>query len=151
MLYPVNVCVADVGLNNSMKSFLYVAPEFPPPPYTCEITTVVGEAARTGLADNTTATTTHIASDTIHPSVSPPLMALPPPPRNHISLRNHPLKPLSRNIMRTGASHKRSPLPQHLDCTQVKLLIPTHRRLCGTLRLRKCRWIQDNRVVLLSI
>jgi hypothetical protein len=32
-------------LKISMKSLVYVAPEFPPPPYTCEITTEVPGAA----------------------------------------------------------------------------------------------------------
>jgi hypothetical protein len=44
-LHPATVTGAAVGLNSSTKSFLYVAPEFPPPPYTCEITTDVSVAA----------------------------------------------------------------------------------------------------------
>jgi hypothetical protein len=44
-LHPATETGAAVGLNNSIKSFLYVAPEFPPPPYTCEITTEVSVAA----------------------------------------------------------------------------------------------------------
>jgi hypothetical protein len=44
-LHPANDTVACVGLKISMKSLVYVAPEFPPPPYTCEITTEVPGAA----------------------------------------------------------------------------------------------------------
>jgi hypothetical protein len=44
-LHPATVTGAAVELNSSTKSFLYVAPEFPPPPYTWEITTDVSVAA----------------------------------------------------------------------------------------------------------
>ena len=44
-LHPATDTGEAVGLNNSIKSFLYVAPELPPPPYTCEITTDVSVAA----------------------------------------------------------------------------------------------------------
>ncbi len=44
-LHPANDTGPCVGLKISIKSLVYVAPEFPPPPYNCEITTEVPGAA----------------------------------------------------------------------------------------------------------
>src|SRR3954452_21044686 len=47
--HPLRSTASVPRLNSSTKSFVYVAPELPPPPYACE-TTRSGEAADAGAA-----------------------------------------------------------------------------------------------------
>src|SRR5512142_1865579 len=59
---PVMSTAAVPALYSSMKSFLYVAPLLPPPPYTCEMTTP--EADARGRAVKVTTSARHAAAST---------------------------------------------------------------------------------------
>src|SRR5689334_825171 len=63
---PATDTALAVGLYSSTKSFLYVAPEFPPPPYTSLMTRPVpaGLADAAGMSPSGAATSARVAAAT---------------------------------------------------------------------------------------